>query len=446
MSQMSGASSSPLSVAQASQIAKTTPALAQNTEPGFANTYGPGAQFPGGLLESAVPAAGVGALGLLMLYRRYRQDQHDQQDQQAQQAQQAQRPQRAQRKQAGLEDIRAQLPGIHAKDMLLGGAIGGSAGLIYDAAKGAPKGKRLSSALKRVLGGAVIGATGANVLGDRFRRYHSNVMIPAGYDASAKAKQLVPKSVRQFLDAAIYDKPAFDPKDVAQLETHFGNRTEAVLGARRELNRIAQGVHTSNPKTDYWQKNVPSNNAPYYSANEKNPNYNMNAAALFAPTGIPEYAKLVADPEGYIAAGNAAKAPWQTTGSFGADTLLGGQQVIAKRDGNSVVGRILDRYDVTPSQSETQEATEAVKKLKVFNPNWWTQQREKAPGDYNAPDTTNAGFMANLLSRLAWDRVLTEEHPWVSQNFKITPAQASSWFPWRKAQPPKLELNTEAGR
>jgi len=54
--------------------------------------------------------------------------------------------------------------------------------------------------------------------------------------------------------------------------------------------------------------------------------------------------------------------------------------------------------------------------------------------------------MANLLSRLAWDKVLTEEHPWVSQNFKITPGQEASWFPWRKAELPQLQLNTEAGK
>jgi hypothetical protein len=326
--------------------------------------------------------------------------------------------------------------------------LGGGAGLLYDLAKGAPKGQRFRSALTRILTGAGIGAAGANVLGDRFRRYHSNVMIPAGYDAAEKAKQLVPKSVQQFLQAAIYDKPAFDPKDLADFQGKYFDKNIAntVLGARRELNRIAQGVHTKQPATDYWQKNKGSGGNPdYYSLNERNQNYDANVGALFGPQVNPTFQSLLKNPDAYIATENSAKAPWQTTGLFGADTLLGGQQVIAARDGKRLTGRVLDRYDMTPSRPELQEASEAVKKLHILNPFWWMKQREKTPGDYNAPDTTNAGFMANLLSRLAWDRVLTEEHPWVSQQFSITPGQDASWMPWRKAQPGQLQLQNEAG-
>jgi hypothetical protein len=429
----------PLSVDQASQIAKNTPGLAANTEPGFANTYGPGTHLPGGLLESAIPAAGIGALGLLLFYRRHLQDQ--------------QAKQKRQNKQASLADLQAQLPGIHAKDMLLGGALGGGAGLLYDLAKGAPEGKRLSKALKRVLGGAAIGAVGANVLGDRFRRYHSNVMIPAGYDAGQKARQLVPKSMQQFVDAAIKDKPAFDPKDLAEFQSRYYDKEIAntVLGARRELNRIAQGVHSKNPITDYWQKNTNGKNAPYYSVNEQNPNYSGNVDRLFGPQINSTFEALRKNPDEIIATENQNIDPrysgaWQHSGLFGADTLLGGQQVIATRDGKNIVGRVLDRYDMTPSKAELQEAGKAVTGLQILNPWWWAKQREKAPGDYNKDDTTNAGFMANLLSRLAWDKVLTEEHPWVSQNFKITPGQEASWFPWRKAELPQLQLNTEAGK
>lgn len=436
---MSG-NSPPLSVDQASQIAKNTPALATNTEPGFANTYGPGTHLAGGLLESAIPAAGIGALGLLLLYRRHLQDQ--------------QLKQKNKVKQASWADLQAQLPGLHAKDMLLGGAVGGGAGLLYDLAKGAPEGKRLSSALKRVLGGAAIGAAGANLLGDRFRRYHSNVMIPAGYDSTEKAKQLVPKSLSQFVDAAIKDKPAFDSKDVEKLRAHFGDRTESVLGARRELNRIAQGVHTKNPIADYWQKNTNGKNAPYYSLNERNPNYATIRQQIFGPQDPETLKILLAKPDEVIAEENkntdsrntGYTGAWQTSGLFGADTLLGGQQVITTRDGKNIVGRVLDRYDMTPSQAELQEAGKAVTGLQILNPWWWAQRRAKAPGDYSKTDTTNAGFMANLLSRLAWDKVLTEEHPWVSQNFQITPGQDASWFPWRKAQPAQLQLNTEAGK
>lgn len=433
---MSGLNS-PLSVDQASQIAKNTPALARNTEPGFANTYGPGTSSPGGLLESAVPVAGVGALGLALLYRRYLQDKREREAKHI--------------KQADLAALKSQLPGLHAKDMLLGGAIGGGAGLLYDLAKGAPKGKRLRSAVQRILGGAATGALGANLLGDRFRRYHSNVMIPAGYDATEKAKQLVPKSLGQFLDAAVYDKPAFDPKDLAALKPHFGENVDTVVGARRELNRIAQGVHSKNPNTDYWQKNKGTAGPDYYSLNEQSPKYLKNLAQLFGPQNNENLKALLAKPDEIIATENQNTDPrytgaWQTSGLFGADTLLGGQQVVATRDGKNIVGRVLDRYDMTPSQPELQEAGKAVRNLDILNPFWWAKQREKTPGDYNKPDTTNAGFMANLLSRLAWDRVLTEEHPWVSQNFKITPAQAASWFPWRKAQPAQLQLNTEAGK
>jgi len=409
----------------ASQYAQRTPGLMESADPGTANAYGPGSDAAGGLLTAALPAAGIGALSLYLLYRRKLQDEQEAQKQLPQ-------------KQA---DLQSQLPGLHPKDILLGSALGGGAGLLYDlAAEQKPGEKRLPKALKRILGGAAIGGLGANLVGDRARRYISNTVLPVNYDTSSKLEQLLPGSLQRFIDAAIYDKPSFN--------ANVGD----VGMARRELNRIAFGVHRASPDTDYWQQNKTVGGPSYYSVNEQNPRYKQLRDVLFgarADEAKANLKKLLTNPAKIIHRENTKpdNLGWITRGLFGADTLLGGQQVILPPSGtNPQLGRVLDRYDVTPSNADILYATDAAKKLKVLRPSWWSAQKSTDGLDAYSQGAvqTNKQFMGGLLSRLVWDKILTEKHPWISQQFSVTPA-GNGWIPGLTRTPGEFQLLREDG-
>ena len=425
-----------LSVDAASDYVKGLPGMSSQTEPGFANTYGKGSDTPSGIMAAALPAAGIGALSLYLLYRRKLQDEQE-----------------AQQKQA---DLQSQLPGLHPKDILLGAAAGGGAGLIYDLAAGTKPGeKRLPKALKRILGGAAIGGAGANLIGDRARRYITNTVIPLDYNASDKVKQLMPGSLKRFIDAAILDKPSFNPKRVQEYIATLkmkGTRGDpgpddlpAVINARRELNRIAFGVHTPNAAADYWQYNKGNKGPGYYSVNESNPNYKTIREQLFGPRSVTARGIIDAvtqDPVAAIAGQNREK-QWRTSGLFGADTLMGGQQVSLPPSAKSpLIGRVLDRFDVTPSQDDVTYAQDAVRKFKIFSPAWWASKKE-TPGYSSTTPETNKQFMGGLISRLFWDKILTEKYPWVSQQFRVS--KATPVVPRLYNWPGKFELLKEDG-
>jgi hypothetical protein len=427
-----------LSVDAASDYVKGLPGMSSQTEPGFANTYGNGSDTPSGIMAAALPAAGIGALSLYLLYRRKMQDEQE-----------------AQKKQAS---FRSQLPGLHPKDILLGAAAGGGAGLLYDLAAGTKPGeKRLPKALKRILGGAAIGGAGANLIGDRARRYITNTTIPLDYDAADKVQQLMPGSLKRFIDAAILDKPSFNPKRVQEYINTLKMKgtpgdpgpddLPAVINARRELNRIAFGVHTPNATADYWQYNKGDKGPGYYSVNESNPNYKTIREQLFGPrsaTARGIIGAVTQYPAEAIAGQNLAKKQWRTSGLFGADTLMGGQQVALPPSAKSPqIGRVLDRFDVTPAQDEITYAQDAVKKFKIFNPEWWTSEKE-TPGYSNTKTETNRQFMGGLISRLIWDKILTEKYPWVSQQFRMSRA-APVVIPNKVYWPGKFELLKEDG-
>jgi hypothetical protein len=425
----------PLTPDVASQIAKADPVLQQNQEPGFTNTYGPGANKPEGALAYMLPAAGMGALGMYLLYQKYKQDQAE----------------REKRSAASLNDIKAQLPNLHAPDMLLGGATGAGLGALYDYIRGAPKGKRLSSALTRILGGAALGAGAANVTGDRLRRYVTNSMLPYGYDSGGTLKQLLPRSLQHVRDALILDKPSYDPKAVASKLPFFINKDvfDKTTAARRELNRISMGVDSHDPSKSIWQRNPGQKGPAYYSLNEKAPGYLQNLAALMLPTRLKPHAVYSyedmkanlppdmpkefytgemqnnADISGFfknplaaIRAFNAAKRK-PATDLLGSDSLVGGQQFAVRENGPNVEGTVLDRFDLTPGRQEYRGFLDAIRTGNIFKPSWRNQTVPNT-GDYTS-NQTNADAWRGVLARSVWDNVLSKEHPWIAQPFRFTP-------------------------
>ena len=443
-----------LSVDQAAAIAKTDPVMSQNTEPGFANTYTRASHVPDGQLEFAVPLVGIGALGTYLLYRKYLDDQKARQESE---------------KQAKIDwqAVRAQLPGIHAPDILLGGAAGAGAGLLYDYIRGAEKGKRMPTALRRALTGALVGAGGANLVGDRFRRYVTNSIVPATYDADSALSQLTPRSWSHVYDAAIKDKPTYDSKAVQEFSKSFRNSEVAqrVLTARRELDRIGMGVHLHDPRASIWQRNKTDKGAPYYSLNEKNKDYLKNLAAVMLPSRLsvdslyspddPAYLAAAADagltPEQtrqewnanaigvgtepysisdlffnplrylrqtYSKTDNPAMAEQLKTDLFGTQPLLGAQQIAAEKVGPNVRGSVLDRHDITPTSGDMSQLSDAILRGKVLSKDW---RNQAANSQGYTGNKTNYQAMKATLGRLAWDRVLRHENPWVAQKFQFAP-------------------------
>jgi hypothetical protein len=416
----------PLTPDTAAQIARQDPVLSQNTEPGFANTYGPGSNVPEGRWALAVPAAAMSAAGLYWLYRKYQQDKLEKEKKAA----------------VDWQAVRAQLPGLHAPDLLLGGAAGAGAGMLYDYLRGSEKKKRFATALRRILTGAALGAGATNLVGDRFRRYVTNSVVPAGYDSGNIISQLKPRSWQHVYDAAIKDKPSYDPAKVKEFVEQFRNTEvgQRVLAARREIERIGQGVNSYNPQTSVWQRNPDKT----YSINEKNKDYIRNLVSIYFPSRLApnsvmradelqatipnrkDISGLFLDPKSSLDFVNKLDLDGQLqTDLFGTHALLGAQQLVAQQRGADVAGMSLDRHDVTPSNSGLAALRQNITSGKIFNPAW---RAGNADGVYGRGQT-NSQVMFGTLGRMAWDRLLRKENPWVAQKFKFTPAEGPAGDP-----------------
>ena len=399
------------SVDDAAAAAKADPITSQNSEPGFANTYGPGASNAGSVLGAAVPALGVGGLGLLLLYRRHLQEQRDK-EKELQQTKRA--------------NIAAQIPGAHPKDMLLGAALGGGAGLVYDAVKGQPEGKRVSTTLKRLLAGAGIGAVGGNFIGDRARRYVANTYVPVGYGAQS----LRPRSWQHFWDAAVADRRSYDPKLVAELKSKLpADVAAAMLDARYELARRSFNVHRDDAAKDIWQRNKGQKGPDYLSLNEQNPEYKNLLYKLFLPSnpalaGGKKLAPIFSNPVGSFASLNANNG-WRRSDLLGSNTLIGEQQIALREPSSADVaipGAVADRFDITPEKSDNKRFFSALTSGDIVRPSWHrAQANTDASSYYGASQTTNNAWLKSFLGRVLWDKWLTDEHPWVSQKFQFVP-------------------------
>jgi hypothetical protein len=443
------------------------PGLNMREDPGAASSF----QAPGAIPAALWNYGGLIPLGAAAAGLWYLNNQPQQQKKKA--------PKDADEKQADLKDvinsIVYHLPKIRPVDTAAGLVAGGAAGGLYDWLKGTPKGER-SRKLKRILTGALVGAGGANLAGDRTRRYVSNMVPPYGKGYGPDTvKQLIPgytddkahaatrgwagwsrDATTDLRDALVLDKPRF--KNYAQAVTDpEAGRSKIpapvyadVQSGRDEIVRRQFGLPVRDPGNPIWQKNPEG----YYSLNERSPEYERRLKSLFGSIRA-EYTdryrvaknykhwkpdlptlrgrtheQLLANPVATLTDLN-KPAPSKTVGLskdlnreirfFGGDQLMGDQQLPFKvlPDG-SISGQTLDRWDLTPSKPEMAHLRSAL--LKMFSKKW---RDAPAPqfGTYVRPTTdTNASAAKNIGARWLWDNVLSDELPWVSQKFHMAPA------------------------
>lgn len=440
---------------------KQFPSLVHQEEVGFANTY----ENPtlknflwrnSALVPLGLAAGGLATLGL--------SDQRPKPPK----AKKKKLPQK-QVKTADLKDtlfnIRSQLPGLHPVDTAVGALGGAALGGLYDIVRGnsarLPSNKRWRSTARRMLGGALLGGAGVNLVGDRARRYISNTLIPFGYDNQRmqnvviKPKQLMddiaarwknwragkttmtgagvagnetpaPDSLSKIWDAAILDKRHYDPKDLAEVSS-WGNYG-GTIDSRREIMRRSFGVHANNPATDWWQRN----RGGYYSLNEQSPEYLQRLRLIFGPEK-PYGAEstmmgFLREPQKRLTDFNTSL-PRNSSQAHAFDFFAGGQvngdqQVPFAIRGPRIDAQVLDRFDLTPGKGEQQHLWSwLTNKLTGRDPFWMT--RVPKPGDghfhYNMGDKTNEQLAKTIGARWLWENVLSNELPWISQKFTLLP-------------------------
>lgn len=448
------------------------PDLVHKTEPGFANTYADPDWKNFLWRSSTLVPLGLAASGLAGLHYTSTKPQPK-----AKKKKPTPTTKTADLKNT-LFNIRSQLPGLHPVDTAVGALGGAALGGLYDVVRGnstrLPNNKRWRNTARRVLTGALLGGAGANLAGDRARRYVSNTLIPFGYDnnrlknVAITPKQLktdlaerwknwqagkttvtgkslnggdaaAPDSLTKIWNAAVLDKQHYDPKDLEEVSS-WGNYG-GTIDSRREIMRRAFGVHANNPTTDWWQKN----RSGYYSLNEKNPDYLQRLRLIFGPESkhnFDSWRRLVSDPQKLLTEFNTKKpvaSQASTYDLFAGGQVSGDQQVPFAIRGPRIDAQALDRFDLTPSADENAHLWSWVKnKLTGRDPKWLKQKA--GPGDfhYKVTDKTNEELAKTIGARWLWENVLSNELPWVSQKMTFTPnapaadtpPSAAKEFPW----------------
>ena len=405
------------------------PNLLFQDEPGFANTFSNPwlknlAWHESALLPLGIAGAGLAALSVNEVRKR--------------RANSKKPVEKAADWRAQLAEAKSQLPGLHPVDTTLGALGGAALGGVYDAVRGnsarLPNDKRWRSTARRVLGGALAGGAGANLVGDRARRYISNTLVPFGYD-NERLNDVKPDSFKKVWNAAVLDRPSYDP---AAVEEVLGYRPTGLLAARREIMRRSFGVHSNNAAKDWWQKN-PSG---HYSMNEKHPEYLDRLRLVFGPRddskGKDLLTRLTKDPIRTLETINtkmpeAGNSQSDEVDFFSAKQISGSQQVPFAVNGPRVDVQALDRFDLTPSKKEMSHLRHWLKnKLFSRNSNWGSLKPGSAGFDYAEDGRTNDQLGKTIGARWLWDNVLSDELPWVSQKMTLqhNGGDAAAAQPW----------------
>ena len=94
-------------------------------------------------------------------------------------------------------------------------------------------------------------------------------------------------------------------------------------------------------------------------------------------------------------------------------------------------GMVLDRWDVTPSQRESEYFTKNLGKF-LTDSTWRKAPLKESLGWYTTTDNghTNDSTMKTIGGRWVWDNILSDELPWVGQKFEVAPRQTD--YKWNE--------------
>ncbi|NBQ67445.1 MAG: hypothetical protein EBU46_00905 [Nitrosomonadaceae bacterium] len=350
-----------------------------------------------------------------------------------------------------LHSIKGQLPQIRLPDSLVGGAVGAAGGALYHGLSddtATSEAQNSKTKWRRILGGAGVGALGANVVGDRARRYLANNMYPLGYASGVPGTELAPKSFKHIWDSAILDKP--QQPEVQQYQAGkyqapnttsedptlklFG-RSRAELSARHELLRRGMGIHNEDPSKDIWATQTDGS----VSLNPKHKNI-QNLIEEFMLPDDPR--TLLAEPQSNVANINSTPVA-ASAGLMG--KIVGGQRVAAYPYASPIGGedqllKIQDRWDFGADTQEKEQLKQYILNKIKGKPNTYfgnvglTDAERSRVGGYNTDpsyytlkDETTGKTKGQLLNeesnrnlqsmakRLLLEHGIMKDSPWVSQ-------------------------------
>lgn len=192
-----------------------------------------------------------------------------------------------------LQEARRQLPGFHGWETAGGAVAGAGAGTAVQLARRMMQSKRekeqhgAPSLLRGAAVGAGLGAFGGNLVGDRARRYISNMPNPFGYNASARLNDMREAGWEGLLRGAILDQPIQGGK--AQGGEGGSEQNKAM---RRELMRRGFGVHTDSPATDWFQNSgVDAEGAPVLNLSDRL----FNSSGTLQASALPAWKEVAPD-------------------------------------------------------------------------------------------------------------------------------------------------------
>jgi len=270
---------------------------------------------------------------------------------------------------------------------------------------------------------------GANLVGDRTRRYLSNKINLYGYEP----KDVKPKNFKEIWDGAILDKPLEGQSKSPNMDNQ----------ARRALMREGMGVEPYNAKDNIWAKQQDGS----FSINPENNNsgdlvknmmfgYNNNRFNESPDT----YKGLLADPVKFI--GNNINSSPTGSQHLLMDPLIGSERTSlypykSKYEEPDYLAKILKRWDVRLKNPEKEALKQYLLNKFVHkdpNPSAYSGSEYMGNLDFKANDPYDVPKdMKNVLKtdveREVAQNLIYKNSPWVSQRLfmKKMPGEASGY-------------------
>lgn len=314
------------------------------------------------------------------------------------------------------QSIKEQAPRLHVPEATVGALAGGAAGALYHGASSLwedPRHHARQSLLRRALIGAGIGGVGANLVGDRARRYISNMPNPATYDINSKLQEMGAAGWKGFMTGAIKDKPI-------PLTAENSHITPMRM-IRRETLRRGFGVHTDDPISDYLKVIGKSRNgADILNLSDrffdKNQQIRPEFRDVWQQLAPRDFNSIMSAPSGKFVHANG---PF--LGNFS-----------ARNFGDTA--QFLDRWDFDLHPDERSD-------MKSNLMDWWRGAAKPQPfqnmGLQFNLGKQRADATKSMLARHAVDQTVAKNMPYFFQSFRIpTPEEGQAYDAWDSPELP----------